>query len=244
MIEVRNKLYIQRFFAESLSSGDLFKAVNYTQYKGDPVFPFWYKVIPSHTAHIDLRQDISTIFSNIKTGVRNEIRRAEKEGCYIDYNKDYESFVTMYNSFCEDKGIMDLKTNVHTLRKYDYILITTVKQCETLLCSHATLIDEKSKIAMLMYSCSPRFRDNVNRNLIGWGNRYLHYKEFELFKNMGLDTYEWNGVNINPNSLEKFSIGKFKLGFGGIEEDTFMLQTPLFVFMKKIQTIINFIRKK
>lgn len=243
MIEIRNKLYIQRFFASSLSDNDLWHPVVYTDYSGDwSAVPFWYRKVHAHSAHIDLRQDIDKIFFEFKTSVRNEIRRAQKEGCIVEFDKNYGSFVTFYNNFCEEKGISDLKTNDATLSKYDYILISRVKYNGDMLCAHATLIDENSKLAMLMYSCSNRLRDGANKNLTGWANRFLHYKEFEHFKGLGLEIYEWNGVNIDPNTPEKYSIGKFKLGFGGEEEDILMLQTPLFVFMKFVQKVLTALR--
>lgn len=244
MIEIRNCLYIQRFFAESLRISDLWKAVTYSDYIGDlEKIPFWYKKTRAHTAHVDLSQNIEHIFLSIKSNVRNEIRRAVKEGCVVEYDNDYESFISFYNIFCEQKGIPELKTNLKTLKKYNYVLITKVKKGDVTLCAHATLIDEKSKLAMLMYSCSMRLCDDVNCHLVGWANRLLHFKEFELFKEMGMHIYEWNGVNVNPNEPEKNRIGKFKLGFGGEEEDIIMLQTPLFVFMKTFQSVLKRIKR-
>lgn len=245
MIEIKNKLYIQRFYAQSLRLSDMFMAVTYTDYLGDmSSIPFYYKKLYGHTAYIDLNQSMEEIMAGIKTKVRNEIRRGEKEGCVVESNYDYESFIPFYNDFCESKGISDLRiSGVHTLTKYNKIIITQVKNNDVILAMHATLIDNNDKSATLMYSCSKRLCENVNRNLIGWANRYLHYKEFEIFKEMGLRKYEWNGVCINPNQPERMLIGQFKLGFGGVERDTIGLRTPLFLLMKQIQLLVNYIMR-
>ena len=239
MIEVINRIYTQRFLAKSLKRSDLFKAVTYTQYEGDwEKIPFFYKKIQAHTGTVDLSIPFEEISNRMKSNIHNKIRRAIKEGCIFEYNYNYEAFTEFYNDFSKAKGLDDI-INVHTLKKYNKTIITIAKDINgTPLVMHATVLSP-DKEAMLLYSCSKRLEEGVNRNLIGWANRFLHYKEFELFKTWGYKKYEWNGIGTNPEEIETYNIGLFKLEFGTELKDSLGLRTPLFVLLKNIQKIIR-----
>lgn len=240
MLEIKNKLYTQRFFAESLPLSDIFKAVTYTQYLGaHEKIPFYYKKIYGETATLDLTKPLDVLFQDMKSNTRNEIRRAEKEGCVFEYNYDYDSFVPFYNDFCISKGLKELIYTSATLKKYDKTIITMAKYNGLVLAMHATVVNEQDQCALLLYSCSRRLNENVDRKMIGWGNRYLHWKEFELFKKMGCTRYEWNGVCTNPEKKEVYNISQFKLSFGGNAVPSLGLRSPLFVFLKSIQGVLN-----
>lgn len=239
MIEVINRIYTQRFLAKSLKRSDLFKAVTYTQYEGDwEKIPFFYKKIQAHTGTVDLTRSMESIDSSMKSTMHNQIRRAIKEGCTYEYKYNYEEFVKFYNEFSKTKGLNDI-IDIHTLEKYNKTIITIAKDKQgNPLVMHATVMSPDNE-AMLLYSCSKRLEDGANRNLIGWANRFLHYKEFELFKSWGIKRYEWNGIETNPEKKETYNIGLFKLQFGTELKDSLGLRTPLFVLLKSIQKIIR-----
>lgn len=209
---------------------------------GGKNIPFWYKVSHGHTATSDLTLPWDEIYSRMKSNTRNEVKRAEKEGVVMECNYDYEAFVPFYNDFCDSKGI-PFKINVDTLRKYDKMLITVAKKDSLVLCMHATVVNSKDGEAMLFYSCSQRLSDGVDRKLIGWANRFLHFKELQMFKNQGLKKYEWHSLVVDPEDI-RYSIGQFKLSFGGELHETTNVQTPLFVFMKWIQKLLIKTRDK
>jgi lipid II:glycine glycyltransferase (peptidoglycan interpeptide bridge formation enzyme) len=241
MIEVNNRFYIQRFFAKTLLWTDIFKAVTYTQFEGNCKIPFYYKKINGETSTLELTHSIDELFASFKSNTRNEINRAIKEGCEFSYNYDYESFVPFYNEFCKSKGFDDF-IDERTLSKYDKTIITVARHNKLVLAMHATVINKKDKEAMLLYSCSQRLSENVDRKLIGWGSRFLHYKEFELFKQMGIEKYEWNGVCTDPNRKDVYNITQFKLSFGSEAKKSLGLRTPLFVLLKSIQRLFNKVR--
>lgn len=243
MIEAKNKLYTQRFLASKLCFSDLWKAVNYTQLEllGGGRIPFWYKVSYGHTATTDLTLPWEEIYSRMKSNTRNETKRAEKEGVVMECNYDYDAFVPFYNDFCDSKGIPYKIKSVNTLKKYDKMLITVAKKDNQILCMHATVVNPKDGEAMLFYSCSPRLADGVDRKLIGWANRFLHYKELQMFKEQGFKRYEWHSLVVDPED-SRYSIGQFKLSFGGDLHETINLQTPLFVIMKYIQALLKKVR--
>lgn len=238
MIEVINKVYTQRFFATKLPIDDLFKAVTYTQYEGKNKVPWYYKQVKGETSTLDLTRTLDEIFAKMKSNTRNEIKRAIKEGIEFETNYCYDAFVPFYNKFCNSKNL-DGKIEVQTLAKYDKTIITVAKYGGVVLAMHATVVNERDKEAMLLYSCSQRLNDNVDRKMIGWGNRYLHYKEFEFFKELGLKRYEWNGVCTNPSNPDVYNISLFKLAFGSEAKMSLGLRTPLFLLLKYIQHILN-----
>lgn len=238
MIEVINKIYIQRFFARKLPLKDLLQAVTYTQFEGQCHIPFWYKKVRGETATINLKLTKEELYSHIKSNTRNEIKRAQKEGCAVEYNHDYASFVPYYNRFCQEKGLDDC-IDVQTLAKYDKTLISIVKYGEDVLAMHATVVNMKDKEAMLLYSCSRRMDESVDKRLIGWGNRLLHYEELMKFKEWGIERYEWNGICTDPSKPSWYSITQFKLSFGGEAKVSIGLRTPLFVMMKWVQTMLK-----
>lgn len=241
MIEVRNKFYIQRFFAKELPVSDFFKSVTYTEYKGDKQkIPFWYKQIHANTGIQDLTKDLGQILQQFKSNTRNEVRRAEKEGCVFETSVDFDTFLPFYNNFAIEKGLPCI--TMGELSKYDKIIITSAKHDGVVLAMHATLFSSSDKSATLMYSCSPRLEDGVDRKFIGWGNRFLHYKDFDFFKSLGAERYEWNGINMNPETPERYSIGQFKLGFGCEPVECINLQTPFFVLLHFIRfRILKFV---
>ena len=138
---------------------------------------------------------------------------------------------------------MEDKINEHTLEKYNRTLITMAKRGNTVLAMHATVINKEDKEAMLLYSCSTRLNTDVDKKLIGWSNRFLHYQEFMLFKKWGIERYEWNGICTNPELRDVYNISLFKLSFGSEAKPQLNLRTPLFVLFKELQKLLKKMRK-
>ena len=66
--------------------------------------------------------------------------------------------------------------------------------------------------------------------MVGWANRYLHYKDLEWLTNSGYSFYDWSGVCVNRASPQ-YTIGQFKLSFGGVLTESVVLRTPVFVML-------------
>ena len=242
MIEIVNKFHTQRLFATSLKTSDLWRAVYYAGYRGDVAkIPFYYKVVHGHSAVSDLRNSMEDLVGLMKSNTRNEIRRAEREG--IDFSSDvsFEEFVPYYNAFCESKGLDD-RVTVSRLAKYDKTVITKASYQGEVLAMHATVVNIEQKMAFLLFSCSPRLDAGVDKKLIGWGNRFLHYKDFEYLKTLGIETYDWSGICPDPED-PRYSIGQFKLSFGGKLIDSYVLRTPLYCLMESARNMIYKIKK-
>ena len=248
MIETKTKTHITRLFAERTFCSDLLKVVAYFRYRGDiNKVPWWYSKRKAHSCVIDLTKSINEILSGMKSNTRNEIRRAEREGCTFRVVDDYDEFIQMYNSFCRSKNLNDF-TDESRMRKYNRLLITKAERNGKTLAMHSTILDDDGGRSMLQFSCSPRLEDGVDGKIIGWANRFLHFKDFEWLKENGYSSYDWSGICVDPEN-SAYSIGKFKLSFGGsgVYEDWILL-SPLYVvaekareslrrFMRKIKTI-------
>lgn len=235
MIEVKTKYSHILYYAKKVSFKDVIIPSSYQHFVGSYIPPLYRKEIHL-TNVIDLTQDIDTLFSKIKSNTRNEIKRAIKEGYSCEFNQSYSEFMVFYNDFAELKCLPKLKS-VQDLKQFKAPVISIVRSGDVVLAMHATAIDYETKTAMLLYSCSVRLSDNIDRKSIGWANRFLHFKEFEYFKKLGIERYDWNGICIDSEQIEKYNIGLFKQAFGGENIDNVWLFSPL-------QRIGNYFRKK
>lgn len=224
MIEIKEKFYHLVIRGNKVDLMDYLIPACYADFRGRKPFLFFSR--KSKTIIIDLRQDMESIMSGIKSNYRNEIRRAEREGVIFSNKRDVKWFVDYYNDFAEKKGLS--KISEHNVSKYPIIYITTAEKDGVVLTAHVSYIDQELKTASLLFSASPRLDNSIDPKLIGFSNKYLHYKDFELFKGDGLDYYDFSGFSDNPDDKEKYGIGQFKKSFGGEIFDTVSYYSPLF----------------
>jgi len=177
----------------------------------------------SCTLITDLQESDEGIMEHFRGSVRNEIRRAKKEGIFSE--------VYCSKQLCEDTTLMldfehhlaDMYANksikarrVHNsltaYAKSGMLAISIAKQKNALYVYHVYIID--GKVARLLHSVS-LFRESKNvtmRNRVGWANRMLHYQDMLYFKGIQYEVYDWGGYSINK---ELKNINEFKAGFGG-----------------------------
>lgn len=238
MIEIKSKTHTIRLFANRLQMSDIYKLVLYCGYRGDIAkVPSYYVISKGASCCTDLTQSMEMIVSLMKSNTRNEIRRAEREGCVFSIVDSMSEFIPYYNGFCRDKGLNDF-TSEARMGKYKNVLMTKVMHRDEVLAMHANILDYESKVSLLLYSCSRRLSENVDRKLIGWGNRFLHYKDLECLKNLGFEYYDWSGVCMDPND-PRYSIGQFKLSFGGKLIDSWTIKSPLYARLESLRNSLN-----
>lgn len=235
MIIAKEKIYILKINARRIPFWDRLKIVNYNDYRGEESsIPSGYKKLKGTTATIDLSQSMDDLLANMHSTTRNEVRRAQKEGFIIEQVHDNKVFVEYYNSFAREKGLPTINEK-HLIKYGENLMLAQARFNEHVLSMHATMIDNEEKIAGLLYSCSTRLNESVDKKMVGWANRYLHYKEFEMLKDMGMTQYEWCGVCMDPNKPERYSIGQFKLKIGGEIREDITLRSPLFSLLLKLK---------
>lgn len=242
MIVVKSLTHITRLFAGSVCPSDICKLAVYFSYQGDLArVPAWYSKSKGYSARSDLTVSLDEMMAKMKSNTRNEIRRAMKEGCEFEIVKDIDEFVPFYNSFCTSKGLNDFVDRAR-LVKYKDILITKAMCKGETLAMHANILDPEGHLGVLILSCSQRLDAGVDKKLIGWGNRFLHYKELEYLKDRGYTCYDWSGVVIDPED-PLYSIGQFKLAFGGKLVESWTLKSPLYRLLEGVRNVLIKFRK-
>ena len=243
MLEVKSRTHINRYFATELHWTDFFRVIHYFNYMGNKCrIPFFYLKRIGVSCVTDLSMSMDEIMRSMKSNTRNEIRRAIKEGCGFSVSQDVHEFVRFYNLFCKSKGLNDFAT-VWRIKKYKDFLITKATCNDVLLAMHVNVLDIEGKRAFLMFSCSQRLVEGIDKKMVGWGNRFLHYKDIEYLKEHGFLMYDWSGICLDTDDC-RYSIGQFKLSFGGVVTKPLMLRTPLYACLEGIRNLLMKIRRR
>lgn len=189
-----------------------------------------------HTLLTDLTISEEDLFRKCSATVRNEIKRAEREGVFFSYNTSIEKFVPFFNSFARIKGLEQIQES--KVRAYGkYLVITEATLNNNVLASHSYIVDEELKRVRLYQSATQRFSKDIDYNLIGRANKFLHYKDMLKFKEMNFSVYDWGGIAHDTTDSSLLGINKFKKSFGGIESIEYnyaSLPYTWFMSIKKI----------
>ncbi len=166
-----------------------------------------------YTSHINLKEDIEQIKGKFDKGTAYEIRRAIKDGVVTEIFEDKSKFINFFNDFAKAKGIKGTSSN-YNLFERDIVMTKAIFEDEVLV-MHSYLVDDNR--ARLYMSCSKylEIADKGKRALLGRANRYLHFKDIEMFKDNGLQIYDFGGYAKDTEDKYLIGINKFKLGFGG-----------------------------
>ena len=213
MIQFANKFFIDKWFSCNLNLIDALLFVKYKQFLGtETKVNKFFKQADFHTLLIDVRSDF---FSNFKTTTRNEIRKSLNMGFFFKQHSDIEfsDFVAFYNDFASVMGLAIQSLN----SKYKDNIFTTQASYDdgTPLVMHSYLLDEKLGRTRLLHSASNVLNQNLDRKIIGFANRFLHYKDMLFFAEQGYKTYDLGGYAYNSTDHKRQAINKFKDSFGG-----------------------------
>ncbi len=176
-----------------------------------------------HTLISDLDDaNAESLLLTFSSTVRNEIRRAEREGviCKAFTSDDLRIrsdiiniFADMYGEMYAEKG-MDRALEINSVKAYienNAFLLTSAYIVDMPCVFHSYIIDSSN--ARLLHSCSEfRVQDNAIKNTIGRANKFLHYKDMLYLKELGVVSYDWGGIS---NPKQPNGIDKFKMSFGG-----------------------------
>ena len=180
----------------------------------------------SYTVINSLTVDYDMLLSSARKTVRNEVRRAEKDGLEIikydskELKKEpsfVDAFEQAYLEFAK-KMNNEAVTSAYNRKKIDQYIaancfMLTYAEKGNLQVYHAYVYDENEVV--LIYSVSDFRDDTVDRNLAGRANRYLHFRDMLLFKDLGLSYYDWGNIS-DPENYNGIDI--FKTSFGGTIE--------------------------
>lgn len=181
-----------------------------------------------YTLISDLTQNEEQLWGAIRKGTRYEIRRAERYP--IDFTAfdssqilggaefQLDHFQSMYESMFANKGLprkLD-KDELLAIVACGGGLITAALVDSAPVVYHFYITDDRH--AKLTISCSDLWGGNQqqDKNLIGYSNKWLHWKDYLYLKKLGVASYDWGGVTWNEEDQGILTgINKFKQSFGG-----------------------------
>jgi hypothetical protein len=200
------------------------------------------------TSHIDLTQDEATLLSEIKSGTRYEIRRAESKDnlVYEAWSRSIpaaisDEFATFFAGFAAALAIEPLDGEKFASQLVSgSVDLSRVSQEGRTLVWHLHFLGKEN--ALLLRSASARLEsaDSKDRALVGRANRWHHWRDMLRFRAAGFKIYDFGGVAGSDGA--KLAIAQFKEEFGGRRLDTFCREEAVswrgFVYMKARDSVI------
>ncbi len=176
-----------------------------------------------HTVLIDLNQDSTKLFAQLKRGTRYEITRARERDALVYGWWDGKDFA----SLVEFQDYADEFLQQKRQPKLDRAWLSLLADAGLLELTHIAdgtghklvwhAYHRSDNRATLLYSASV-FRDGLTpkfRALIGRANRYHHWQDMLHLKARGSATYDFGGWYHGTDDIERLSINRFKEQFGG-----------------------------
>ncbi len=174
------------------------------------------------TLLIDLRQPLGSIYKNLIENARIRIHKAERLGSRVtvrrysggpDHDGLIPQFVELYNDFV--RGKQKASGPVSAAQEYRYFpnadLVLAYLDGQPI-CGHLNLVDRENGIVRMHDSGNRRFDDPATARLAGILNVYLHWYEFERYREEGLATYDFGSLGQVEDSV---GVNRFKMQFGG-----------------------------
>lgn len=237
---IKKKFFLpvkQKWFADRITTID---CLTFTMYKQvDLKFKsFFFIKEKSYTLHSELTFPEEEIIRKYNSTIRNEIKRAEKDGCSFMYNDTKEIFLKEYNNFAAKKNLF--RQSLDSLNAYgDNLVITSSSINKSITAIHSYLLDNDLKKVRLLHSASLRFSDGIDKNMIARSNKYLHYMDMKEFKKNGFEIYDWGGIAYQSEDENLKGINKFKESFGGNLVEQQNLYSPLYYLVLKLKLFVN-----
>ena len=206
--------YAQKWFYDEVNLVDAIKVIAYKQLNIDfKTYPLFIRKY-TYTLHSDLSLNEEGLFKRFSSTVRNEIRRAEREGFVFNQFESKENFRNFYNEFARQRGISGI--SMEKLNSYGKNLrLTSTSKDGIVTSAHSYLLDLDNKKVRFLHGGTSRFSESIDRNMIARSNKFLHFKNLLAFKQLGCLIYDWGGIAYETNDKGLKGINKFKKSFGG-----------------------------
>jgi hypothetical protein len=169
--------------------------------------------LKEYTAIIDLRRSEAELFNSINTTFKYHIRKAEKLkfDYFLNANpslEDCSELIRSFKEFALKKNILQMNSRrIFALQRSNHLIITKIKEGSSDVSTHVYLFDQ-TRIVLLHTFHNLNYLKNRER---GYANKYQHWKDLLLFKEMKFTSYDFGGIDTERVP----GITNFKLGFGG-----------------------------
>jgi lipid II:glycine glycyltransferase (peptidoglycan interpeptide bridge formation enzyme) len=165
------------------------------------------------TTTIDLSKSQEELLNSINTTFKYHIRKGKKLNFTHSFSfnpsiEECEKLIISFNQFAKFKNILPInKRRVYALQKTKNIAFTKISKENTDLVTHVYIRDKERVLLMHTFHNI----DYNQKQMRGYANKFLHWKDILSFKEMGIKTYDFGGIN-----MEKVpGISSFKLSYGG-----------------------------
>ena len=163
---------------------------------------------------IKLEKSEEELFNNIKKSTRNEIRRASKEGVECSQLTNTVEGLKLHRQYYKENSLGSVSINRYVDNACVRVTIASFQS--RIIAIHTYIFCEHSKIFRLLFSSTIPAEYGVERNIIGWGNRALHWHDIKYSKNNNFDVYDFGGLAVGDDLDAKTEeINRFKKSFGG-----------------------------
>ncbi|MDB5280386.1 MAG: hypothetical protein JWR61_5341 [Ferruginibacter sp.] len=200
------------WFDGAITFKDLFSLKVIYHNKNSP--SFWGIKETTHTLELDLEQEKEQILANFSKAYRQQIRKAEEEGITVESTSNIEEFVAFFNEFASKKGTYSTSRQ-RILEKKNYLQMSFAKHQNSVIAAQSFLVDEDKKIIRHYQTANKRFDDSLNKNFVGYANKFLLVTNIMRFKEEGYKIFDFGGYAANTTDPSLLGINNYKLKFGG-----------------------------
>lgn len=175
-----------------------------------------------HTLLIDLTLDEDQLFQQMTKKTRYEVRRAIDEGAVrirTEREPDagaIDEFVDYFDRFAAARSLAPAsRPRLDALARQGQLVLTSAAdELGDVLVRHVYVAARGR--SQLLYSGSAPQSQGVDGQRIGRANRYLHWRDICLFRELGYEQYDFGGLDVSGRSEKTTQIAAFKRGFGGV----------------------------
>ncbi len=198
------QVWFENFHAVDIGDYVVFHGVEKVEHKRNLV-----DIGMQKTLITDLSRDEQDILSDFIATVKNEIRRCERENVRSEiFTSDkilkddlvIKEFSDIYGGMYRQKGL-DRSLNIGELIAYAEkgdLIISAAYIGDSPVVFHSYIVNGEN--SRFLHSCSEfRSEDKNIRNLIGRENKYLHWKDMQYLKGLGVKYYDWGGYTRLTN---------------------------------------------
>jgi hypothetical protein len=187
-----------------------------------------------HTLVIDLTASEKTLWNGFKKDVRNMIRRAEREGVHVAFDRQndratMDSLENAYAKLQARKSIYPFnRKRLLTLAERGRLSLSTSESKDGEILSWHTYY-VAGECARGLYFVTNLSQDDSSdrKSLIGRANRLHHWQDMLHFRARGCKLYDLGGWYTGSADRALLQINRFKEGFGGNVVTSYDAMIPL-----------------
>ena len=251
MLKLKNNLYSEEYYANSMTFMDILKPTRFMQFQGNHPLCTFMNTINYYTKQIDLTPPNDEIKTGFSKSVKYHINKSKKAGVTfhtypLDSDEAIKFYVDYFNEFSKSKNLHFTisEKEIKQFLDIESFIVTYAQYNDQILVMHGYTVDKELKIVNLRHSAS-HFRflddDTIDRNFVGMANRFLHYEDMLYFKEEGHKIYDLGGYQVEETEDQGLlQINTFKDGFRGelvqqnhYESYTFSLLKVVYRLLKK-----------